>query len=72
MATYSVGDDLRGLVERVCAQMGLDEFAANTVEQWVKSPPSSWASCCLSDCDPCNDVIRAATRKVLEHLDPAT
>ena len=70
MATCSVRDDIRGLVEQVCAQMGLDEFAANTVEKWVQSPPSTWPTCCLGGCDPCNDLIRAATRKVLEHLDP--
>lgn len=70
MATYSAPDDIRGLTEQVCAQMGLDEFAANTVEKWVQSPPSQWDSCCMGDCDPCNDVIRAAARKVLEHLNP--
>jgi len=58
----------RGLVEQVCAQMGLDEFAANTVERWVNSSPEEWASCCMGGCDPCNDVIRAAALKVLEHL----
>ncbi len=68
MTTPLVPDDIRGLVEQICAEMGLDEFAANTVEKWVKSPPSTWGTCCLGGCDPCNDVLRRAALKVLEHL----
>lgn len=61
-------DDLRPLVERVCTDMGLDAFAANTVEAWVRGGPSSWPSCCLGACDPCNDVLRAAAKRVLSML----
>ena len=61
--------DIRALVERVCAEMGLDDFVANTVEQWVEQPPAMWASCCLGSCDPCNDVVRAAALRVLAALD---
>lgn len=66
----SVPNDIRPLVEQVCSEMKLDPFAANTVELWVKSDPSTWASCCFGGCDPCNDVLRAAARKVLEALGP--
>lgn len=71
MATSSNSDDIRSLVEQICAQVGLDEFAANTVERWVKSPPSEWPSCCMGGCDPCNDVIRSAALKVLARVAPA-
>lgn len=62
--------ETRALVEQVCADMGLDEFAANTVERWVEDGPDSWPDCCLSDCDPCNAVLKAAAKKVLAKLDP--
>lgn len=63
--------DIRGLVDRVCEEMGLSPFTANTVEQWVLDGPDAWASCCLGGCDPCNDVLRAAARKVLATLEEA-
>lgn len=60
--------DLRPLVEEVCKEMRLDRFAANTVEIWVREGPSAWASCCSGGCDPCNDVLRAAAKKVRRTL----
>lgn len=65
----SVQDDIRPLVDAVCLEMNLGPFAANTVEQWVRSDPSSWPSCCLGGCDPCNSRLRAAARKVLRTLE---
>lgn len=61
--------DLRARIDRVCRRIGLGPFAANTVERWVRSPPDTWASCCMGGCDPCNDVIRAAARKVLAEIE---
>ena len=61
-------NDIRGLVDKVCAEIGLGPFAANTVEQWVRSSPDSWPSCCLGGCDPCNDLLRAAALRVLDQL----
>lgn len=65
----SATNDIRATVDEVCAQIGLDEFAANTVERWVRTHPNDWPDCCLGGCDPCNDVIRAAARAVLEKLE---
>ena len=65
----SIPDDIRGLVERVCAEMGLDAFAPETVERWVRMPPQKWPKCCFGGCDPCNDTFRAAARRVLQVLE---
>lgn len=60
--------EIRDLVQKICAEMGLDDHDA-TVAQWVQSAPETWASCCLGGCDPCNDLIRAAAKRVLAALE---
>lgn len=64
--------DIRALVESACKDVGLSPFAEKTVERWVRDGPDAWASCCMGGCDPCNDVIRAAARRVLAALDGTT
>lgn len=58
-------EDERAHIERVCAEMKLGPYAANTVAEWLQRDPSTWPTCCLSDCDPCNGRLRKAARRVL-------
>lgn len=64
-----VSNNVSPVVAQVCAEMGLDPFTANVVQEWVKMAPSTWPSCCMGGCDPCNDVLRNASRRVLAILE---
>lgn len=60
--------ETRAVVDAVCQEMGLDRWDANTVADMVDRDPSTWAPCCGSSCDPCNDVLAGAARAALVRL----
>ena len=69
--TSATPDDTRALIHHVCDELGLSRFEAKTIERWIQQEPASWPTCCLGGCDPCNDVLAAAARRVLEALKSA-